>query len=139
MDPGQLSHIEGLCEALYNGTSTEARADAQAQLLTLQSSAEFIPQCQFILDNSTQPYAQLLASSSLESLITQFWNNFTSEQKLELRNYILSFLGANSHTLMDFVVGGLSKLACRITKLGWFDHADHREIVKEVMVFLQVQ
>jgi exportin-7 len=137
MDSGQLSHIESLCEALYNGTSQEARSEAQSQLLTLQSSADFIPQCQFILDNSTQPYAQLLASSSLESIITQFWNNFSSEQKLEMRNYILSFLGSNSHTLMDFVVGVLSKLACRITKLGWFDHADHREIVKEVMVFLQ--
>lgn len=137
MDPAQLTHIERLCEALYNGTSQEARAEAQEQLLTLQSSAEFIPQCQFILDNTTQPYAQLLASSSLESLITQFWNNFTSDQKLEIRNYILSFLNSNAHTLMDFVVGGLSKLACRITKLGWFDHTDHREIVKEVMVFLQ--
>lgn len=137
MDPAQLSQIESLCEALYNGTSHEARAEAQSQLLQLQSSAEFIPQCQFILDNSTQPYAQLLASTSLEALITQFWNNFTSEQKLEIRNYIMTFLGTHSHTLLDFVVGGLAKLVCRITKLGWFDHADLREIVKEVMVFLQ--
>ena len=38
---------------------------------------------------------------------------------------------------MNFVVGGLTKLACRITKLGWFDHADHRDTVEEVMVFLQ--
>ena len=137
MDPQELSNIESLCEALYNGTSQEARAEAQSHLLTLQSSAEFIPQCQFILDNSTQPFAQLMASTSLESLITQFWNNFTSEEKLELRNYILSYLGENAHTLYEFVVNGLCKLVCRITKLGWFDHVDHREIVKEVTVFLQ--
>jgi hypothetical protein len=95
MDSNQLTQVESLCHALYLGTSPEARAEAQQQLLTLQSSAEFIPQCQYILDNSTQPYAQLLASNSLEALITLFWNNFNTEQKLELRNYILNYLAMN--------------------------------------------
>jgi hypothetical protein len=95
MDSNQLTQVESLCHALYLGTSPDARAEAQQQLLTLQSSAEFIPQCQYILDNSTQPYAQLLASNSLEALITLFWNNFNTEQKLELRNYILNYLAMN--------------------------------------------
>lgn len=137
MDPNQLQQVENLCNALYNGTSTSQRTEAQQQLLMLQSSAEFIPQCQFILDNSSQPYAQLLASTSLETLITQFWNNFTVEQKLEVRNYVLNYLANNAHSLQDFVIGSLSKLACRISKLGWFDSPEHRGIVDEVTKFLQ--
>lgn len=115
MDKEQLLQVENLCQALYQGGNL--RAEAQQQLLTLQSTADFIPQCQFILDNSSLPYAQLVASTSLESLVTQFWNNFTLEQKLEIRNYILNYLATNAHNLQDFVVQSLTKLSCRIAKL----------------------
>ncbi|KAJ1421190.1 armadillo-type protein, partial [Ochromonadaceae sp. CCMP2298] len=137
MDQGQLAQVEELCKALYQGTSSSMRAEAQQQLLTLQSSVDFIPQCQFILDNSSLPYAQLVASSSLESLVTQFWNSFTTEQKLDVRNYILRYLGHNATHLQEFVVGHMTKLICRITKLGWFDNPEHREIVDEIRKFLE--
>ena len=136
MDQTQLAQVEALCHSLFLGTSAIERAEAQQQLLTLQSSAEYIPQCQFILDNSTQPYAQLMASTSLEMLVTQFWNNFTGEQKLEIRNYVLNYLAVQALTLQEFVIGSLSKLACRITKLGWFDSTEHREIFEETSKFL---
>lgn len=137
MDQAQLAQVEKLCEALYQGTSNVQRAEAQQQLLTLQSTADFIPQCQFILDNSSQPYAQLVASSSLENLVTQFWNNFTNQQKLELRNYVLAYLANKAHVLQEFVVGYLTKLSGRITKLGWFDTPEHRAIVDEIGKFLE--
>ena len=137
MDQSQIVQVEALCHALYQGSNQQQRAEAQTQLLTLQSSAEYIPQCQFILDNSQQSYAQLMASTSLEILITQFWNNFTAEQKLDIRNYILNYLAAHAHTLQEYVVGSLAKLACRITKLGWFDSAEHREIIEETTKFLE--
>lgn len=137
MDPGRISQVEALCVALYQGKSEAQRNEAQQQLLMLQSSADFIPQCQYILDNSTQPYAQLVASSSLESLMTQFWNNFTVEQKVEIRNYILNFLATHASSLQDFVVGNITKLVCRITKLGWFDSPEHRQIIEAVTKFLE--
>lgn len=136
MDQSQLTQVETLCLALYQGTSSSARTEAQKQLLMLQSTADFIPQCQFILDNSTLPYAQLVASSSLENLVTQFWNSFTTEQKVELRNYVLNYLATHAHNIEEFVVNNLAKLLCRITKLGWFDSPEHREIVEEVTKFL---
>jgi exportin-7 len=105
--------------------------------MTLQSSADFLPQCQYILDNSRQPYAQLLASTSLEALVTQFWNHFTNDYKVEMRNYVLNYLATHSGQLEDFVVGSLAKLVARITKLGWFDCPEHREIMEEVAKFLQ--
>lgn len=137
MDASQLAQVEELCLALYQGTSSAQRAEAQQQLLTLQSTADFIPQCQFILDNSAQPYAQLVACSSLEHLVTQFWNNFTSEQKLDIRNYVLGYLANHAHLLQEFVVGHLTKLSCRVTKLGWFDSPEHREIIDEISKFLE--
>ena len=137
MDPSQLAQVEKLCQALYTGTSSSLRAEAQQQLLTLQSTVDFIPQCQFILENSSLPYAQLVATSSLESLVTQFWNSFTVEQKLDVRNFILRYLGNNASQLQEFVVGHLTKLSCRITKLGWFDSPEHREIIDEIRKFLE--
>ena len=137
MDLNQLAQVESLCQALYAGTSTTLRTEAQKQLLQLTTTAEYIPQCQFILDNSTQAYAQVVASTSLETLITQYWNNFTLEQKIELRNYVLNYLATHAHILQDFVVNAISKLICRITKLGWFDSPEHREITEEITKFLE--
>ena len=77
MDAQQLAQVESLCETLYTGaTSTDesgnpiSRADAQSRLLSLQSSADYIPQCQYILDQSQSHYARLVAANSLTELIT---------------------------------------------------------------------
>lgn len=139
MDQSQLLQVESLCHALYQGTNSAQRSEAQQQLLTLQSSIDFIPQCQFILDHSTQPYAQIVACSSLENLVTQFWINFTIPQKVGVHNYILSFLGSHADKLQEFVLGHLTKLSARITKLGWFDSIEFREVINEINKFLDVQ
>ena len=131
-----LSRVEAMCRALYETGTPQERAEAQQYILRMQSSADFIPHCRYILDNSTQHYAHLVASSSLESLITQFWNNFSADQKLDIRNYVLGYLGNHALTLQEFVTQSLSKLACRITKLGWFDNEKHRGIIDEVSNFL---
>lgn len=138
MDAAQLVQVEALCETLYNSTDEAARSHAQNQLLSLQTSAERIPQCQYILDHSENAYALLLASSSLTRLISSHWNNFTSPQRVEIRNYILNYLGSVGPGLTDYVRTSLIQLLCRITKLGWFDDQRHREVVDAVMRFLQV-
>lgn len=140
MDNNWLQQIEGISlQALQNGSQ-----EAQQQILQFHTSADYIPQCRFILDNSQSPYAQLTASTSLEILVTQFWNNFTPDQKLEMRNYILGYLAQhaphlaqNAPFLEFYVVQSLTKLVCRITKLGWFDHQDHRNIIDETSSFLE--
>lgn len=137
MDQSALTQIEALCDALYQGSNPALRAEAQQKLLLLQSSIEYIPQCQFILNNSKNPYACSLAATSLEALITQFWNNFSCDQKIELRNYVLSHLANNSEGMPDFVSSSITRLAARITKLGWFDHQELRDYIDEVKKFLQ--
>ncbi|CAM9433954.1 unnamed protein product [Ascophyllum nodosum] len=137
MDATQLAQVESLCQTLYNSSDEAARSHAQNQLLSLQASAERIPQCQYILDHSENAYALLLASSSLTRLISNHWNSFTPPQRVEIRNYILNYLGSVGPNLTDYVKTSLIQLLCRITKLGWFDDPQHREVVDAVMRFLQ--
>mmetsp|Transcript_11656 Transcript_11656/g.18039 ORF Transcript_11656/g.18039 Transcript_11656/m.18039 type:complete len:1117 (+) Transcript_11656:131-3481(+) len=144
MDAAQLKQVESLCETLYTGASSTSedgkpitRADAQARLLSLQSSADYIPQCQYILDQSNSQYARLVASNSLTELITIHWNNFTVPQRIDIRNYVLGYLANQGPSLQDFVTVSLIKLVCRITKLGWFDDPAHRDLADDVTKFLQ--
>ncbi|KAJ0400499.1 hypothetical protein P43SY_006678 [Pythium insidiosum] len=137
MDAAQLQTLETLCSALYESVHESERAHAQQAVLVLQSSAEYIPQCQYVLDNSTSPYALLVASSSLTKLITTHWNNFTTPQRIDIRNYVLGYLAQKGPTLQKFVTTSLIQMLCRLTKFGWFDDEQHREIVDEVTKFLQ--
>ena len=144
MDAQQLSQVESLCETLYVGTpstgengETITRKDAEQRLLSLQTSADYIPQCQYILDHSSSHFARLVASNSLTHLITTHWNNFTISQRIDIRNYILAYLANQGPSLQNFVVTSLIKLVCRITKLGWFDDPTHRELADDVTKFLQ--
>lgn len=142
MDDTQLAQVESLCETLYTGMPSSggekiSREEAQSRLLSLQSSASFIPQCQYILDRSQSQYALLVASNSLTELISSHWNNFSVPQRIDIRNYVLGYLANNGPTLQDFVTLSLIKLVCRITKLGWFDDSTHRELTDDVTKFLQ--
>lgn len=144
MDAQQLKQVENLCETLYSGAPSTgedgkpiSRADAQARLLSLQSSSDYIPQCQYILDQSSNMYARLVASNSLTELITNYWNSFTVAQRIDIRNYVLGYLANQGPSMQDFVVTSLIKLVCRITKLGWFDDPTHRELADDVTKFLQ--
>ncbi|GAB9466965.1 Exportin-like protein [Globisporangium polare] len=137
MDAGQLRNLEALCKVLYESANESERAHAQQSVLVLQSSAEYIPQCQYVLDNSASPYALLVASNSLTKLITTHWNNFTAPQRVDIRNYVLGYLAQKGPTLEKFVTTSLIQMVCRLTKFGWFDDEQHREIVNEVTKFLQ--
>jgi exportin-7 len=144
MDASQLAQVEALCEALYtgvpaklNGGEAVSRQEAQQRLLSLQTEAKYIPQCQYILDNSKSQYARLVASNSLIELITVHWNSFTVPQRIDIRNYVLAYLANQGPQLQDFLVLSLIKLVCRITKLGWFDDSAHRELADDVTKFLQ--
>lgn len=137
MDPTQLRQVEALALAIFEGQNTQQRDEAQSQLLILKTSADYIPQCQYILDNTTQMYAQVVASTSLEGIVTQFWNNFTLEQKVDIRNYVLNYLATHAANLDMNVIMRLTILICRITKLGWFDSQEHRQIIEETTKFLE--
>jgi len=144
MEPAQLAQVEALCETLYTGVPTSGengeqidRTEAQKRLMSLQQSADFIPQCQYILEKTQSQYARLVATNTLTELITTHWNSFTVPQRIDIRNYVLTYLANNGPQLENFVVVSLIKLVCRITKLGWFDDPIHRELADDVTKFLQ--
>ena len=80
-----LGEIEELCNIFYGARYEEERQRAEEELISLQSSIDFIPQAQYILDNSKNTYALFLASSSLKTLISTYWNNFSPLQRNEFR------------------------------------------------------
>ncbi|TMW66006.1 hypothetical protein Poli38472_003771 [Pythium oligandrum] len=137
MDASQLQNLEVLCKAIYESVNESERTHAQQSVLILQSSAEYIPQCQYVLDHSASPYALLVASTSLTKLITTHWNNFTAPQRVDIRNYVLGYLAEKGPKLEKYVTTSLIQMVCRLTKFGWFDDEHHREIVSEVTKFLQ--
>jgi exportin-7 len=105
MDPSSLSALESLCSALYSGRDETERQHAQKQLMEIT-----IPQCQYILDHSQSSYALFVASNSLTRLVTQYWNNFSVPQRVEMRNYTLGYLANQGPQIPEFVATALIQL-----------------------------
>ena len=53
-------------------------------------------------------------------------------------NYLLDYLAKNGPRLEPYVLQSIMRLLARITKHGWFDDPQHREITTQVTKFLQV-
>ncbi|CAI5993163.1 unnamed protein product, partial [Closterium sp. NIES-64] len=89
---------------------------------------------EYILDNSSSPYAQVLASSSLVKQVTD--HTLPVQLRLDIRNYVVSFLATKGPKAESFVTASLVQLLCRISKLGWYDDERFRDIVDECTKFL---
>ena len=136
LQEGQLQQFEAYCEKLYTSPDANERAAAEAALVQLSSSSEYIPQCQFVLDHSKLAYAQLVAANALKKLLMQSWNHLTVQQRVDFRNYVLTYLANNGPDCQAFVNASLAQLVGRMTKLGWLDANEHQQIVSEVSKFL---
>ena len=60
MGSSELQTFEAYCETLYNSPNADERAKAEAALVQLSTTPEYIPRCQFVLTSSSMPYAQLV-------------------------------------------------------------------------------
>ncbi|XP_074310718.1 uncharacterized protein LOC141646709 [Silene latifolia] len=129
-----LQQLEALCERLYNSQDSAERAHAENTLKCFSVNMEYIPQCQYILDNALTPYALMLASSSLLKQVTE--HSLPLQLRLDIRNYLVNYLATRGPELQHFVIQSLIQLLCRLTKFGWFDDDRFRDVVKESMSFL---
>ncbi|WOK95926.1 exportin-7-like isoform X2 [Canna indica] len=129
-----LAQLETLCERLYTSQDSSERAHAESTLRCFSVNPDYIPQCQYILDNASTPYALVLASSSLLKQITE--HKLSLQIRLDIRNYVISYLAARGPELENFVIGSLIQLLSRLTKFGWFDDDKFREVVKDATNFL---
>ena len=48
-----------------------------------------------MLDHSKLAYAQLVAANALKKLLMQSWNHLSVQQRIDLRNYVLTYLANN--------------------------------------------
>ncbi|WOL16370.1 exportin-7-like isoform X2 [Canna indica] len=129
-----LAHLEALCEMLYTSQDSAERARAESTLKCFSMNPDYISQCQYILDNALTPYALILASSSLLKQVME--HSLSLQLRLDIRNYVVTYLASRGPELQNFVVGSLIQLLCRVTKFGWFDDDRFREIVNESTNFL---
>ncbi|PSS01717.1 Exportin-7 like [Actinidia chinensis var. chinensis] len=129
-----LAQLEALCERLYNSQDSAERAHAETTLKCFSTNADYISQCQYILDNASTPYALMLASSSLLKQVTE--QRLPLQLRLDIRNYLINYLATRGPDLEPFVIGSLIQLFCRVIKFGWLDDDSFREVVKESMNFL---
>ncbi|XP_020086348.1 exportin-7 isoform X2 [Ananas comosus] len=129
-----LAQLEALCERLYTSQDSAERAHAENTLKCFSANSDYIVQCQYILDNAMNPYALMLASSSLLKQVTD--RSLSLQLRLDIRNYVINYLATRGPELQNFVTGSLIQLLCRITKFGWFDDDRFKDVVKEAISFL---
>eukprot|EP00048_Salpingoeca_helianthica_P001319 m.48425 g.48425 ORF g.48425 m.48425 type:complete len:1073 (+) comp11378_c0_seq3:31-3249(+) len=120
MDSASVAALEQVCMQFYCGLDRAQRESAQATLLSFDSAPDCVARCRSILDLSSNPYAQLLALSTLTKAVAKIPSNLTLTDRVMIRNYSLEFLFSKC-PLETFVTAELCKLVARITKLGWFD------------------
>ncbi|ODN00853.1 Exportin-7 [Orchesella cincta] len=136
----EIQQLELLCKHLYESNDAVQRAEAEKALVNFQNSPDTLVKCQLLLERATSSYAQLLAATTLTKLVSRPAQIISLQQRIQIRNYILTYL-ATRIKLDAYVVQALTVLFARITKLGWFDceKEDYvfRNVIVDVGTFLQ--
>ncbi|CAG8596932.1 14518_t:CDS:10, partial [Funneliformis caledonium] len=160
-----LLYLESLCQELYSPNSQEQRSKAEKLLdnafptfsetlsprtngsnglpnnplgIKIQSPTESSMYCKWLLENSTSPYAQLFASARLKSLVLDHYSMFTAKHKLELSmgSFLFNYLALHPD-YQPFVLSSLAQLFATITKVGWFEDDEFKNITNDVSNFIQ--
>ncbi|XP_021371890.1 exportin-7-like [Mizuhopecten yessoensis] len=136
----ELLQLEILCKQFYETNNTNLRADAEKALVDFADSPDCLSKCQLLLERGNSPLAQLLAATTLTKLVTRPNIALPLEQRIDIRNYGLNYLGTRPK-LVHYVLQALVQLFARITKIGWFDMKDEeyafRNVITDVTKFIQ--
>lgn len=90
MNAGDLATFEALSEKLYASTSAYEREQAgRALQIFIQPPPQFdvslLQRTQFVLQQSSSPYALVLAAGALSRILTDHWSALGSQDRLALR------------------------------------------------------
>ncbi|KAF8784840.1 Exportin-7 like protein [Argiope bruennichi] len=139
-DEQDLAQLEVLCKQFYDSNNPEERATAEKALVNFVHVPDCLPTCRLLLERGDSSYAQLLAATTLTKLVSRNPQTLTLQQRIEIKNYVLSYL-ANCPKLATFVTQALVQLFARLTKVGWFEtyKKEHvfRNIITQLTGFLQ--
>uniref|UniRef100_A0A6T6CE73 Importin N-terminal domain-containing protein n=1 Tax=Compsopogon caeruleus TaxID=31354 RepID=A0A6T6CE73_9RHOD len=133
---GSIENIDALAKDLYESTDPVTRQKAENVLLPLSTAAQYLPQCMWILDNAKSPFSRLLASSSICKIVTHEWRNLSLEERMQIRNYSLKHLAERGQGLGPYVVNELCTVVCRLTKMGWFENSEYKNLIEATRPFL---
>ncbi len=132
----QLPQLEQLAVTLYTSPSQAERSHADQALKPFSSSPEYMVHCRTILDNSSSPYAQVFAASSMLKLVTE--HGIPLSSRVDARAYFLRYLAERGPGLEHYVITAVLQLLCRMSKLGWFDDESMRLVADEGKAFLEM-
>ena len=110
-----IEEIQSLCDKLYMPpSSVEEKLEVEKQFSLFKQSPEFLSQCVLVLQNSNSPQTQHTIAFAMHSTITERWNQFKDGPKsVELRNWLIQFLGHRGETLEDFVLTTVVKVTLK--------------------------
>lgn len=110
-----------------------------------------------LLENSPNPYVQTFCLSRLKQLVLAQFTLFANETKVQLRKYITaschpcSIINISLSTgtfllgycfmhpdLQPFVISQLAGVLALLTRLGWLDVEEYRNVQKDMNQFFQV-
>ncbi|KAL9650506.1 hypothetical protein ABK040_004725 [Willaertia magna] len=126
MNENDLRKFEQLSEAIY-GPNDNDRKEAERQLSMFQKLDNY-PKLLLILDKSTNSQALFFASTQITKIITNHWNTINNDKKTDLRNYLITYLAKNAYNIPKFVLLSFLQLIGRITKLGWLEDQNTRDL-----------
>ncbi len=92
----------------------------------------------FFLEQSRNSYAQYLAASGIKQLLTDQWLKVETQEKLQIKNYLLQFLAQKGPEADRQVLKMVIVLLCKVAKMSWFDHPELQGIVQELSPLFQM-
>jgi exportin-7 len=162
MNPQDLFTFEDLSTKVYQPTNPDEQKNAEKALQVFQT-IQYIPQLQFVMENSTSAYAQLYASVSFGKIFNKNWQSISSQRFVELREYLalqptsilpplsqshssplfqgnwgIGFLGNRGPEMNRYLLASFVQLVSTLTKYAW-NVEDASDPVTLISQFLQVK
>ncbi|CAG8723361.1 12142_t:CDS:10, partial [Acaulospora morrowiae] len=138
--PEQRANAEQLLDAAFptfsETSTTRVNGTVSPLGVKIQTPVESSLYCRLLLDNSASPFAQMFATTRLKSLVLDHYSMFSMTEKIELRNYVLTYM-AQHPDFQPFVLSSLAQLFATITKVGWFESEEFKNVPNDLSNFLQ--
>ena len=125
-----------LFAALYNTTDSSVRQRVEAQLAQICSSPAYLVQAHALFQHSENSFALHHVCRKMRELFTERWATFPYNQKVSTLVFLVQYLGQKGLTLQPWVVLEVSLLIVRISKLGWFEGSEMKELVGQCSKFM---
>eukprot|EP01060_Flectonema_neradi_P006373 TRINITY_DN1429_c2_g1_i1.p1 TRINITY_DN1429_c2_g1~~TRINITY_DN1429_c2_g1_i1.p1 ORF type:complete len:301 (+),score=43.18 TRINITY_DN1429_c2_g1_i1:51-953(+) len=128
-----VQQVDVLAEAaLGDGSNPEERRRAEVMLKDMQN-IENISALRYVLERSTSQLSTYVCAKGILDVVTENWNGFAQNNRhLEMREWLISFIGQKGSTLTTFTRTVVMTILCRIVKLGWLSEPSFQEFPKEI-------